>query len=396
MRWASAVSEQPSLEEAVEECVAAVGRGLEDAAVDLAVVFVSAEHAPLYDRVPGLVQEALHARVLFGCSAGGVIGGGREVERSPGFALTVAHLPGVDLNAVHLEEGALPNPDASPDAWQEMTRVTSKEGPSFIIVADPFSFPTRDLLDGLDYAFPGSVKVGGMASAAMQPFNNVLYLGDEVYRTGAVCVAMSGELVVDTIVAQGCRPIGGLMQVTRCDGNLLLELDNKPPVEVLRGVISTLDEGDRELARQSLLLGIVMDGLLEQPGQGDFLIRNIMGWDPNRGIMQVGELLTEGQMVRFHLRDAQTSAQDLDALLTGYSQGMVGGQREGALLFSCNGRGLGLYGHADHDTGLFRERVGALPLGGFFCAGEIGPVSGTTFLHGHTSSFAIFRPKPRV
>ena len=396
MRWASAVSEQRSLEEAVEECVAAVGRELEDASVDLAVVFVSAEHAPQCDRVPGLVQEALHARVLFGCSAGGVIGGGREVERRPGFALTVAHLPGVDLNAVHLEESGLPNADASPDAWQEMARVAAEEGPCFIIVADPFSFPTQDLLDGLDYAFPGSVKVGGMASAAMQPFNNMLYLGDQVYRTGAVCVAMSGELVVDTIVAQGCRPIGGLMQVTRCDGNLLLELDNEPPMEVLRRVISTLDEGDRELARQSLLLGIVMDGLLEHPGQGDFLIRNIMGWDPNRGIMSIGELLTDGQMVQFHLRDAKTSAEDLDTLLTGYTRGMEGGQREGALLFSCNGRGLGLYGHADHDTGLFRKRVGALPLGGFFCAGEIGPVSGTTFLHGQTSSFAIFRPKPRV
>ena len=65
----------------------------------------------------------------------------------------------------------------------------------------------------------------------------------------------------------------------------------------------------------------------------------------------------------------------------------------GALLCSCLVRGQYLYGRPNHDTDLFREKLGAVPLGGFFCNGEIGPVSGTTFLHGYTSSFGLFRPK---
>jgi small ligand-binding sensory domain FIST len=392
MKWGSAVSRESNIELAVDESIATASQELEKTDVDLAVVFISGEHAPNYDRIPEMVQRKLNAKVLIGCSAGGVIGGGQEVEQTPGFALTIAHLPGINLRSVHLEGTALPSPDAGPEAWERMMRIAPIEVPAFIVLADPFSYPTKELLEGLDYAYPDSVKIGGMASAALAPFHNVLYLGTAVHRTGAVVLAMSGDLVVDTIVAQGCRPIGDPLQVTKCNGNFLLELEKEPPVEALKRVVRGLNEEDKELAQHSLLLGIVMDGTLDHPSHGDFLIRNIMGWDPNKGIMQIGELLTEGQIVQFHLRDAKTSTEDLTELLQQYSEGKAGAQNEGALLFSCNGRGVNLYGQANHDTGLFQTQVGSIPLGGFFCAGEIGPVSGNTFLHGHTSSFAIFRP----
>ena len=61
------------------------------------------------------------------------------------------------------------------------------------------------------------------------------------------------------------------MQVTRCNGSLLMELDGEPPIQALQHLAASLDDGDRELARHSLFLGIVMDGLLEHPVQGDFL-----------------------------------------------------------------------------------------------------------------------------
>ena len=142
----------------------------------------------------------------------------------------------------------------------------------------------------------------------------------------------------------------------------------------------------------SLFLGIVMDDFNEDPQQGDFLIRNVVGMDGRTGVMAIGETLREGQRVQLHLRDALTSADDLSALLVKYASENDVGQNQGALLFSCLGRGQFLYGRPDHDTDMFQEKVGAIPLGGFFCNGEIGPVGGTTFLHGYTSSFGIFRP----
>ena len=183
------------------------------------------------------------------------------------------------------------------------------------------------------------------------------------------------------------------MRVTESRRNLLMQLDGQPPLAVLRELFESLNERDRGLIRHSLFLGVVMDEFLEEPQQGDFLIRNVLGMDERSGALAVGELLKEGQLVQFHLRDAETSAQDLTAVLDRYAADNRENQAQGALLFSCLGRGQYLYGRPNHDTDIFQEKLGEVPLGGFFCNGEIGPVSGSTFLHGYTSSFGIFHPR---
>jgi small ligand-binding sensory domain FIST len=137
-----------------------------------------------------------------------------------------------------------------------------------------------------------------------------------------------------------------------------------------------------------------MDEFREEPRVGDFLIRNLIGIDPGRGAIVVGENLQEGMRVRFHLRDAEASAEDLHAMLADYGKTLPRPNAlSGALLFSCLGRGEGLYSEPNFDTGVFHEHLGDVPVGGFFCNGEIGPVGGTTFLHGYTSSFGLFRPR---
>ena len=155
----------------------------------------------------------------------------------------------------------------------------------------------------------------------------------------------------------------------------------------------SLPQRDQELLGHSLFLGVVMDEFIDNPIQGDFLIRNVVGMDQNSGGLAIGEMLKEGQLVQFHLRDAETSADDLQVVLDRYAIEHRENVIPGALLFSCLGRGKFLYGRSNHDADMFRDKLGEIPLGGFFCNGEIGPVSGTTFLHGYTSSFGLFRPK---
>ncbi len=393
MRWGSAVSNNASLQGAVEECVSSVLDGLEGLRPDLAFVFLSAAHAPAYDEVPGLVRRGLGDCPLLGCSGGGVIGAGREVEGGPGLAIAAAAMPEAELSLFHVENDGLPDQDSPPERWWEVVGSSPDGQPDFILLADPFSFAADRLIAGLDYAFPGSATIGGLASGAHGPGGNALYVGDEVRTSGAIGVAVAGSVTIDTVVAQGCRPIGAPMQVTSCADNWLLALDGKTPVQALVDVMGRLDEGERNLARHSLFLGVAMDRLNETPSMGDFLIRNIVGVDQSRGYIAIGELPSEGQLVQFHLRDAQTSTEDLDAMLNRYSIEHPIYEETGALLFSCLGRGLNLFGRADHDTDMFREKVNAMPLTGFFCNGEIGPVGGTTFLHGYTSSFGIFRTR---
>jgi small ligand-binding sensory domain FIST len=142
--------------------------------------------------------------------------------------------------------------------------------------------------------------------------------------------------------------------------------------------------------RHSLFLGLDMREERVEYDPGELLVRNIVGADPDRGSLSVGEELHPVQAVQFVLRDAAAAAADLRRMLE--VRVATGAPRpEGALLFSCTGRGSGLFGRPDHDTGLFEELLGPTALGGFFCNGEIGPVGGTTFLHGYTSAFALFR-----
>jgi small ligand-binding sensory domain FIST len=291
-----------------------------------------------------------------------------------------------------VDADTLSDEDAGADVWRARVGVAADADPHFIVLADPLSCDAGLLIAGLDAAYAGGRKIGGLASGGARSSANALFLGHEVFRDGAVGVALSGNIAVDTIVAQGCRPIGVPMPITRCERNVLLEVGGRAPIEVLRELYDTLDEHDRELFRHSLFVGLEMREDVVEHRDGDLLVRNIVGMDPQGGSVSIGALPRQWQVVQFLLRDANTATGDLSRLLDQYAR-TTGARPSGALLFSCLGRGVHLFGTPDHDTELFRQRLGPIPLGGFFCNGEIGPVGGATFLHGYTSSFGLFREK---
>ena len=376
----------------MDDAIAKVKQDLRGQTPDLLLVFVASEFLSGYESITTRLQSALAPRVLLGCSGGGVVGAGREIEHRAAIVLTAAILPDVTITPLRVADGSLPGLDVSPRQWHNLIGVSPNDQPQFIVLADPFSIRIENFIMGLDYAYPKAAKVGGLASGAAQPGENALFLDNVCYRSGAVGVALTGNIALDSLVAQGCRPIGKPLRITRCDRNILMELDGQPPLRVLRDLYTGLGERDQALLQHALFLGLVMDPLKSHFTQGDFLIRNIVGLDTERGILAVGALLREGQLVQFHLRDAQTSADDLDHILDAYRTRPGRDQVAGALLFSCLGRGQYLYGRTDHDTQCFQKRLGPIPVGGFFCNGEIGPVGGTTYLHGYTSCFALFRP----
>ncbi len=392
MKWASALGEDTDLGTAIGQASLQVRTAL-GGSPDLVFAFVGESHRRSYGQVPGLVAEHLGGGCLVGCSASGVVAGGHEYEQVPAVSLTAGRLPGVRAVARWIAPDAVPPADDSPLVWQRLLGVTPADAPAFVVLADPFTCPAEQLLAGLDRVFPDCAKLGGLASGMRRPGEAALYANGDTMRAGAVCLALTGDLRVDTTVAQGCRPIGDPLFVTRAADDQLLELDGRRPIDVVRDLFERLDERDRELFQHSLFLGIAMRPAGSEYRQGDFLIRNLTGADPEAGTLRIGAALHTRQIVQFHLRDAQASARDLDRMLSRLEPVPAGDDRRGALMFSCTGRGQGLYGEPDHDAAAFRRHLGDVPLGGFFCNGEIGQVGGTTFLHGYTSAFGVFRPK---
>ena len=173
------------------------------------------------------------------------------------------------------------------------------------------------------------------------------------------------------------------MIVTRAERHMLLELAGQPALERFNDVVAGLDEADRRLLANGIHIGVVVDERPAEFGRGDFLVRNVFGADRDNGAIAVGDEVPVATTVQFHVRDAQTADEDLRELLG------RAGDADGALLFTCNGRGTHLFGTRHHDADLVAA-VASGQVAGMFCAGEIGPVGGRSFVHGFTASIALF------
>ena len=389
MLCASALSQEPAISDAMAQARQSLSKGLNGMRPNLLLAFVSHHYRDEYEQVPELAQALFSPDVFIGCSAGGVIGAGVEVENRPAVSLMAACLPGVTLRPFQVTSG-LPSPDAEPDVWAEVLGVPREPSTHFLLLlAGPFEFDPKDLLMGLDFAYPEGVKLGGIASA---PLENALFQNREVISSGAIGLALQGNLNVETVVAQGCRPIGSPLTITKCDGDLLVEVDGKPALEILTKLYQMSPPRDQALITTSLHLGIASTELLDDFKQGDFLIRNVVGVDHEQGSLAILDWLRTGQTVQFHVRDAQTASEDLHLMLSHYLESHPDSSPAGALLFTCNGRGEHLFGRANHDSEAFETALGKIPMGGFFCAGEIGPVARSTHVHGFTSAFGILMP----
>ena len=253
-----------------------------------------------------------------------------------------------------------------------------------VLLTDPYTFPVDAFVERSEDALPGLPLVGGLAEGRERG-DARLFVGGEVYRDGAVGVVIGGSVTAATVVSQGARPIGPDMVVTRAEENVLYELAGVPALEKLEQIVLELPEEEQELAGRGLLICVAMDEYADEHEHGDFLVRGVVGADTDSGAIAVGDVIDVGRTVRFQVRDAGAADEDLAALLERFDMGPV----EGALLFSCNGRGRAMFADSDHDARSWTARWPGR-RGRFFGAGEIGPVSGRNHVHGFTASILAF------
>ena len=369
MPFASALSVHPVTATAVGE---AAGQVLEDLGPnpDLVTVFVTPHHAGALEDAAGALRAVLAPTVLFGCAAVSVLGVRHEAEDEPGVSVWAGRFGPV--RGVRLGSAVdLPDLPFEPQA--------------LLLVADPFTVDVDEVYEGVSGRWPGLPVIGGNASAAQGPGGNRLVLDGVVSAEGAVGAFVGPGARVEAVVSQGCRPIGNPYVVTKSERNVVYELAGRPALERLVEMATggAIPEEDVHLINSGLHLGTVIDEHKVQFERGDFLVRNVLGADRSVGAIAVGAEVEMGSTVQFHVRDAATADEDLHAALDGR------GDADGALMFTCNGRGRHLFGKRNHDADVFDEEVGA-PVAGFFAAGEFGPVGKQNFVHGFTASVALF------
>lgn len=380
MPFAASLSEHPDVREATAEVA---GHLLEvlGPAPDLVVLFVTGPHVARLPEIAATIEHLLQPGAFIGTSAVSILGGAREVEQQPAISLWGGRLGPV--RALRLD--AVRTGDGMAILGVEPEQLDAAA--TLLVLADPSSFPVDDFVDAIARDHPHVAVIGGMASAGFGPGANGFVLGGKVHDDGAVGVLLDPGQIVSTVVSQGCRPIGDPLMVTKADRNVIQEIAGQPALRRLDDVFRSLSEEERGLVQSGLHIGRVIDEHKLDFVRGDFLVRNVMGADRASGSIAVGEPVDVGATIQFHVRDAASADEDLREMLTGH-------EADGALVFTCNGRGTRLFGEPDHDAELVDRIVDGDGTAGMFCAGEIGPVGARSFMHGFTASIALFRDPP--
>lgn len=360
--------------------------------VALGLVFMTPKFFPHAKQVLEILQ--VHARIplLLGCSSGGLIAGAEEIEEDAGISLGLYSLPGAKLKGVHFTQEQVENA-ITPGYWHAETGVNPEDTSGWLTFVDPYHIDSEGWLRSWSEAYAPAPILGGLASGDFNDRITQVYLNGEVFEEGGVALSVGGDVRLASVLSQGCTPIGDTWTLTRVNQNVIQQIGNRPAYKVLEETVRNLSADDQKKAQGNLLIGLVVNEYLEDFHRGDFLIRNLLGADPNSGAIAIGAMPRLGQTIQFQRRDATAANEDMVELLERAEQNLAGKPVYGACLCSCNGRGLGLFKEPNHDAATVQEHLGPTGLAGFFCNGEIGPIGEKNFLHGFTASLALFVKK---
>ena len=360
--------------------------------VSLGLVFMSQKFFPHAKQVLEILR--VHARIplLAGCSSNSLIVDGNEIEENAGLVLALYSLPDAELKGFHFVQSQVEEANG-PGYWQMETGVDQEKSNGWLVFVDPFHIDSEAWMRTWNEAYAPLPVFGGLASGDFREQSTQVYLNGEVFDEGGVAISVGGAVKLAGVISQGCTPIGDTWTLTRVDRNFIQEIGNRPAYSVLAETFNGLSPEDQRKTQGNVFIGLVVNEYLDEFHRGDFLVRNLLGGDPQSGVIAVGALPRAGQTVQFQRRDAAAAAEDMDELLARAKNGLSGARIYGGCLCSCNGRGRNLFGKPNHDAETIQRQMGPLGLAGFFCNGEIGPIGDKNFLHGYTASLALFVKK---
>ncbi len=368
------------------EMVAAAALELREAtggSAPLAFAFVTPDYMPHLEEFAEIVRVDGHVIELVGATGTGLTSDGEENEAGSGFSLLALNAPKATFRVVPLSQHMVEE-STGPEFWRKRSGV---EHPgSWIVLTNPFVFDNETWMKEWSEAWQGVACMGGLASGSEEGDGvTVFYNGREI---DAVAVSVEG-LKVLPLVSQGCRPIGEPLTVTKAESNVVYSLGARPAYEALESAFEGLSDGEKAVAKGNLFAGLAGTEYVEDFKPGDFLIRNILGADPNSGAVVIGGFPRVGQTLQYQIRDKTSADEEWRSVLR-HAATESGRAPLASLLFACTGRGASLFGSQSHDASLLEEILGKHASAGFFCNGEIGPLGDRNHIHSFSASCALF------
>lgn len=367
-RFASSIAAGESWSDAAKDCLA--GLDLVPGA-NLGFLYVTDHLADQLASIVTLFRGVTGVDQWVGTVGLGVCGTGEEIFDEPAIAALVGAFPEGSFRLIPpLADGT--GPLAELGTWLAL------HPPLLGLVhADPRNAKVPALLEGLAER-TGAFLVGAVTASR----RDFAQLAGRVGENGVSGVLFGQEVEVATALSQGCTPIGPVRTVTEAEGNVLVQLDGRPALEVFKEDIGPA------LAKDLRQVGGTIFVALPIPGSdtGDYLVRNLLAIDPAKGWIAIGEELDEGDGVMFCRRDRATATADLDRMLAGLKRRLRGRVPKAGIYVSCVARGPSLFGEDSQELKAIEAALGSFPLAGLFAGGEIS----NTRLYGYTGVLTLF------
>ena len=355
------------------------------AKADIAIVFATINYQTEYEQLHQAVHANSGCEELIGCTGMSVLTSAGEFEEEPTLAVMV--LRGEQLSAISF--AAQGTETEIGEKIQESIQTEPSDASLLVIFPDIRTVNPAELVqhigsDGATLPVVGAAVSGDGTGAQMYHWQ-----GTQATEGGVTGLLLTGNFRTEIGVAQGCQPIGKPREITKADGRVIFELDGEPALENFRSALQLLTQDDIRRSGGTVFVGIAMDATNKNPIRGDFLIRNLVGINEQHAALAISEVVKEGQLVQFHLRNPLAAAEEIQVIMAQLAEKTRERPPAFGLYFNCLGRGKGLYGAANHDISVIQEKFPGLPVIGFFGNSEFAPIGGRNFAHAYTGVFVL-------
>ncbi len=372
------------MREAGEQALAQAGASRADAAV----AFFTAEHAGRPGELAKTLNAVTGAAKISGCSAAGVLTVAGEVEGSHGVAVLVIESDQIQTQPFLFQ----PLRDRDETIGAEIARGidhTAGNDRVLVMLPDTYNGQPQRVLESIE-RHAGFLPVIGAGASESGMVRTTYQLCDETVTPNAVSgITLSGKFRADIDITQGCQPVTGAMTITKAEGNLIFEIDRQPALEVFARLLKGPLAEDLRRALMVLFVGLPADKSENSVAPGKYVIRNIIGLDPDKGILGVADRVSEGQTIIFAMRDGQRAREDLSQMLERQAGRLAQKKPAFGFYFNCCARGASLYGMEGIDTAYIRQTFGDFPLIGMFGGYELAPLGRANHLFAYTGVLAL-------
>ena len=346
--------------------------GAPDAALGL--LYVTDPLAPKLDKLLVYLRKRTGVADWIGTVGGGICATAREIYDEPAASVMLAKLPEDSYRLLPAGIDDLADSLAANQNW-----IAERSARFCIVHGDPRYSHIAQVIESLAVELDPGFLVGGLSSAGNDYYQ--YQIAGRIHENGLSGVLLSSEIPVISGLTQGCAPLGNRHTITSCDRNIIAELDGRPALDVFSEDIGEVLSRDF-----SRVAGYVFAGL-PVPGSdtGDYLVRNLVGIDPERKLLAIGDLVEREDPVMFCRRDGDTAREDMLRMLADLKK-RANGMIRGGVYYTCLGRGRNQFGGNSEELKLISEELGEFPLVGFFANGEISH----NLLYGYTGVLTLF------